>query len=86
MSRVFACCRVSTTDQTTENQIREIEAAGFAIQPQRAKSSRQKDYKLKSYGAVRKDMGQRVKHCEHKGLNNRAEHCDQPTREDHEAI
>jgi len=36
MSRVFACCRVSTTDQTTENQIREIEAAGFAIQPRRA--------------------------------------------------
>jgi putative DNA-invertase from lambdoid prophage Rac len=36
VSRVFAYCRVSTTDQTTENQIREIEAAGFAIQPQRA--------------------------------------------------
>ena len=36
MSRVFAYCRVSTLDQTTENQIREIEAAGFAIQPQRA--------------------------------------------------
>jgi len=36
MSRVFAYCRVSTVDQTTENQIREIEAAGFAIQPQRA--------------------------------------------------
>ena len=36
MSRVFAYCRVSTLDQTTENQIREIEAAGFAIQPHRA--------------------------------------------------
>jgi putative DNA-invertase from lambdoid prophage Rac len=36
MSRVFAYCRVSTVDQTTENQIREIEAAGFAIQPRRA--------------------------------------------------
>ena len=36
MSRVFAYCRVSTLDQTTENQIREIEAAGFAIQPRRA--------------------------------------------------
>ena len=35
MSRVFAYCRVSTVDQTIENQIREIEAAGFAIQPQR---------------------------------------------------
>jgi putative DNA-invertase from lambdoid prophage Rac len=35
-SRVFAYCRVSTVDQTTENQIREIEAAGFAIQPRRA--------------------------------------------------
>jgi putative DNA-invertase from lambdoid prophage Rac len=36
MSRVFAYFRVSTVDQTTENQIREIEAAGFAIQPRRA--------------------------------------------------
>jgi putative DNA-invertase from lambdoid prophage Rac len=36
MSGVFAYCRVSTVDQTTENQIREIEAAGFAIQPRRA--------------------------------------------------
>lgn len=36
MSRVFAYCRVSTTDQTTENQLREIAAAGFAVTPQRA--------------------------------------------------
>lgn len=35
MSRVFAYCRVSTTDQTTDNQAREIEAAGFAIEPKR---------------------------------------------------
>ena len=35
MSRVFAYCRVSTNDQTTDNQVREIEAAGFAIQPRR---------------------------------------------------
>lgn len=35
MSRTFAYCRVSTADQTTENQVREIEAAGFSIQPQR---------------------------------------------------
>ncbi|WP_337029451.1 recombinase family protein [Pantoea agglomerans] len=35
MSRVFAYCRVSTLDQNTENQRREIEAAGFAIRPQR---------------------------------------------------
>ena len=35
MSRVFAYCRVSTTDQTTDNQVREIAAAGFAIQPKR---------------------------------------------------
>lgn len=35
MSRVFAYCRVSTTDQTTENQRREIEAAGFAIESRR---------------------------------------------------
>lgn len=35
MSRVFAYCRVSTADQTTENQAREIAAAGFAVAPQR---------------------------------------------------
>ena len=35
MSRVFAYCRVSTTDQTTKNQIIEIKAAGFAIEVQR---------------------------------------------------
>jgi putative DNA-invertase from lambdoid prophage Rac len=35
MSRLFAYCRVSTTDQTTENQVREIESRGFAIDPKR---------------------------------------------------
>lgn len=35
MSRVFAYCRVSTADQPTENQRREIEAAGFAIDKRR---------------------------------------------------
>ena len=35
MSRTFAYCRVSTADQTAENQVREIEAAGFAIAPPR---------------------------------------------------
>lgn len=35
MSRVFAYCRVSTLEQNTENQRREIDAAGFAIRPQR---------------------------------------------------
>ena len=35
MSRTFAYARVSTFDQTPENQIREIEAAGFAVQPHR---------------------------------------------------
>jgi putative DNA-invertase from lambdoid prophage Rac len=35
MSRVFAYCRVSTHDQTTENQVREIKAAGFAVTPSR---------------------------------------------------
>ncbi len=35
MSRVFAYCRVSTTDQTTQNQIAEIAAAGFSIDPRR---------------------------------------------------
>jgi putative DNA-invertase from lambdoid prophage Rac len=36
MSRTFAYCRVSTIEQTTENQIQEIKAAGFELQPQRA--------------------------------------------------
>lgn len=35
MSRVFAYCRVSTRDQSTENQRREIEAAGFALDKRR---------------------------------------------------
>ena len=35
MSRLFAYCRVSTADQTTENQVREIAAAGFAIDQRR---------------------------------------------------
>ena len=35
MSRTFAYVRVSTMDQTTENQVLEIENAGFKIQPQR---------------------------------------------------
>ncbi|HBN9761643.1 recombinase family protein [Pseudomonas aeruginosa] len=36
MSRTFAYCRVSTSDQTTANQIREIAQAGFTIEPHRA--------------------------------------------------
>ena len=35
MARAFAYCRVSTGDQTTDNQVREIEAAGFAVEPKR---------------------------------------------------
>jgi len=35
MGRVFAYCRVSTGDQTTDNQVREIEAAGFAVDAKR---------------------------------------------------
>lgn len=35
MSRVFAYCRVSTLDQDTQNQVLEIQAAGFNVQPQR---------------------------------------------------
>lgn len=38
MGRVFAYIRVSTTDQTTDNQLREIEGAGFKVTPQRAVS------------------------------------------------
>ncbi len=36
MPRVFAYCRVSTSDQTTDNQLQEIEAAGYPVTPQRA--------------------------------------------------
>lgn len=35
MSRTFAYCRVSTSDQTADNQVREIEAAGFNVDPKR---------------------------------------------------
>jgi putative DNA-invertase from lambdoid prophage Rac len=35
MSRVFAYCRVSTFDQTTENQVQEIAAAGFSVSAKR---------------------------------------------------
>ena len=35
MSRVFAYCRVSTAEQTTDNQLREIEASGFKVEPRR---------------------------------------------------
>ncbi|HDX4396355.1 TPA: recombinase family protein [Enterobacter bugandensis] len=35
MPRVFAYCRVSTLEQNTENQRREIEVAGFAVKSQR---------------------------------------------------
>ena len=33
--RVFAYCRVSTTDQSTENQVLEIANAGFALNERR---------------------------------------------------
>ncbi len=35
MARTFAYVRVSTNGQTTDNQVLEIEAAGFAIEPRR---------------------------------------------------
>jgi putative DNA-invertase from lambdoid prophage Rac len=35
MSRIFAYCRVSTLDQTTDNQVQEIAAAGFTVAGQR---------------------------------------------------
>jgi putative DNA-invertase from lambdoid prophage Rac len=38
MPRTFAYVRVSTAGQTTENQIQEIEAAGFAVDPRRVVS------------------------------------------------
>jgi putative DNA-invertase from lambdoid prophage Rac len=36
MARVFSYCRVSTADQTTENQLQEIAAAGFTVESRRA--------------------------------------------------
>ena len=38
MSRVFAYARVSTLGQTTGNQLQEIAAAGFAVEPRRVVS------------------------------------------------
>jgi putative DNA-invertase from lambdoid prophage Rac len=35
MPRTFAYCRVSTAEQTTDNQVREIEGAGFKVDPKR---------------------------------------------------
>jgi putative DNA-invertase from lambdoid prophage Rac len=35
MSRVFLYARVSTVDQTTANQLTEVQAAGFAVEPKR---------------------------------------------------
>ncbi|KQP21683.1 recombinase family protein [Pseudorhodoferax sp. Leaf267] len=35
MSRTFAYCRISTSDQTTDNQVNEIQEAGFNVQPMR---------------------------------------------------
>jgi putative DNA-invertase from lambdoid prophage Rac len=35
MSRTFAYARVSTVEQTTENQVREIQSAGFAVDARR---------------------------------------------------
>jgi putative DNA-invertase from lambdoid prophage Rac len=35
MARTFAYCRVSTADQTTDNQVREIEGAGFNVDARR---------------------------------------------------
>jgi putative DNA-invertase from lambdoid prophage Rac len=35
MARTFAYCRVSSVGQTTDNQVREIEAAGFSVEPKR---------------------------------------------------
>jgi len=35
VTRVFAYCRVSTAEQTTDNQIQEIAGAGFEVKPQR---------------------------------------------------
>lgn len=36
--------------------------------------------KLRSYAAANNELGLNVEHRQHKGLNNRAENSDQPTR------
>ena len=36
--------------------------------------------KLKSYAAANRDLGLKAEHRQHKGLNNRAENSQQPTR------
>lgn len=36
--------------------------------------------KIKSYAAANKDMGPKLEHRQHKGLNNRVENSHQPTR------
>lgn len=38
MARTFSYCRVSTADQTTDNQVREIASAGFDVEPKRVVS------------------------------------------------
>ena len=38
MTRLFAYCRVSTADQTTDNQVQEIVGAGFNVNPSRTVS------------------------------------------------
>jgi putative DNA-invertase from lambdoid prophage Rac len=35
VARTFAYCRVSTSDQTTANQLQEIESQGFSVEPKR---------------------------------------------------
>jgi len=35
LPRTFAYCRVSTADQTTDNQVQEITGAGFSVEPRR---------------------------------------------------
>ena len=35
MARTFAYCRVSTLEQSTDNQVREIEGSGFHVEPRR---------------------------------------------------
>lgn len=35
MVRTFLYCRVSTSDQSTDNQVSEVEAAGFKVEPRR---------------------------------------------------
>ncbi|SAK95249.1 resolvase domain-containing protein [Caballeronia calidae] len=56
MSRIFMYARVSTTEQTTDNQITEVKSSGFAIEPHRIFSEQVSGSTLASKRPVFKAM------------------------------